>query len=458
MSDPTLHQFLYDAGWEAAKGPAKKLIEDVEKIDAALVQGTLAKDAAKAELYKVLGAFQPLVLGKCAEGINAAWKEYSGANYQWKKYNIVAAVKIGLGATSLVLSVAGTLSGTVSGVGLVIGAVGAAKSALSLVRDTVMLFRDAESLAFRLQKQLEVMIKKIKDQEKSFFGVGGNEVFSAALERLTGYKKDSLKQLKADAEVLEKKMLKGFVDAQQASKTLPKLLKDAEAADRGLGEAMIAALDATQSMAKLHKVKLALPAKLDPTHPDSGKTIQTIKNALLNAPANNQMKLILEHLGVWGALELAHKNVRQLQLALHGHLEWIADLMKKYNGHKEFVAQVKAFVEQSEGKMGAVAKGLINYAVPFLDLVFVDPTTLTKVDTYSSAAQFLSKVVESGHLQASVVSALEAGNNVVGDVFEREWIKWVSDQGTAGVANTLVIKDIILNAQKVVGKVAKIVK
>jgi hypothetical protein len=29
MSDPTLHQFLYDAGWEAAKGPAKKLIEDV---------------------------------------------------------------------------------------------------------------------------------------------------------------------------------------------------------------------------------------------------------------------------------------------------------------------------------------------------------------------------------------------------------------------------------------------
>ena len=109
LTDPTLLQFLYDAGWEVAKSHTISLIADLSEADA-LAGAEDPESVRKADelVKKALKKFEKELLAACAVKVNEAWTTYAGANKQYLKYQIKMGLKIALQAAGV--AAASTLS------------------------------------------------------------------------------------------------------------------------------------------------------------------------------------------------------------------------------------------------------------------------------------------------------------------------------------------------------------
>ena len=311
----TLVARMHEAIQKLMKAESTALVAGMTKIEAALKKDPTKKAELEKLLQQTYAKTKTTIKTKGVTAVADVLKKAKSDKKEYKEYKIKAAISVTSKSVSIVAGTAAIAGAGWTGFGTVAGLAAVVKNVVGLVAEVSRLRDEAKTFG----KKIGDDIAKLKKQSAEV--AGGREVASAVLEKLTGVRATSVAKIEADIGQFESK-LTGCRDKARAA-----------------GGKINAMIDANTEFAKTIVSCKALA-----------------KEARILADPVRQMEAT--HKKQVKAVELLLNNIlKQTEMDKDGQ-----ESLKKF---KEFLTDAKEEVPAWADKMA-------KYAVPFLDLAYVN--------------------------------------------------------------------------------------
>ena len=228
--DPLLQQEMVDAGQEAIEKAAKSIADELKGYDADAeksLKATGLKTSTLAFVHgfeKYFGNATDDAQEMARESVQKVWKEYAKTHKEYRSYKIKLGGKVGLCAVGLGASVVGivTSGATATVPTLVLGCIGAAKSASTGLQALNMARKSSEEVYTGLHKDMTALKARYDDMSK--LSATATEVFAKALDKFTTLGMNSIKKCEGDLNLLKGKLLGVKTHAHSVAVNLNKML------------------------------------------------------------------------------------------------------------------------------------------------------------------------------------------------------------------------------------------
>ena len=228
--DPLLQQEMVDAGQEAIEKAAKTIADELKGYDLD-AEKSLKTTGLKTSTLAFVQGFEKYfgdatddAQEKAKESVQKVWKEYTKTHKEYRNYRIKLAGKVGLSAVGLGASIAGIVSSAATAAvpALVVGCIGAAKSASTGVQALNMARKSSEAVYTGLHKDMTELKARYDDMSK--MSATATEVFAKALDKFTTLGINSIRKCEADLNLLKSKLLGVKTHAHSVAVNLNKML------------------------------------------------------------------------------------------------------------------------------------------------------------------------------------------------------------------------------------------
>ena len=342
--NPVWHQELVDAVTKTVQEKGTDLKSALETINQKVANnGYSDLNVATADIQKAYKDFEAAVEPAAKTAMDNVWKKIISDTKEYRTYQVKSGLSIAAKSIGLVASIATTAAGGFTGAGTVIGAIGMAKTAVTLFNETRDLLRDAESVGKILDQDITSMRNKLNDQKPVETGI--KESSKAGLERLTGIRTTGLKSIDDNFTLYQNK-LKGYHSKASS-----------------LGGKINQLMNETQALSK----KVAVL-----------KQEATTKKIPQLATAANKLEA----------------TVSKLEKQLDKLLSGASSAMEGYNKGMENVKNLTTTINDLKGKQPAWSEKLQKYVIPLLDIVYIDFYGETAEIIESAATTTASIIVE----------------------------------------------------------------
>ena len=339
--NPVWHQELVDAVTKTVQEKGTDLKSALETINQKVANnGYSDLNVATADIQKAYKDFEAAVDPAAKTAMDNVWKKIISDKKEYKTYQVKSGLSIAAKSIGLVASIATTAAGGFTGAGTVIGAIGMAKTVVTLFNETRDLLRDAESVGKILDQDIASMRDKLNAQSPATTGV--KELGKAGLERLTGIRTTGLKSIDDNFTLYQNK-LKGYHSKASS-----------------LGGKINQLMNETQALSK----KVA-----------ALKQEATTKKIPELATAANKLEATVS------------KLEKQLDKLLNG----ASSAMEGYNKGMENVKNLTTTINDLKGKQPAWSEKLQKYVIPLLDFAYISPDSVA--DIIESAATTTASVI-----------------------------------------------------------------
>lgn len=341
--NPVWHQELADAVTTTIRENGTNFKSALETINQKVANnGYSDLKVATAEIQQAYKDFEAAVGPAAKTAMDNVWKKIISDKQEYRKYQVKSGLSIVAKSIGLVASIAATAAGGFTGAGTVIGAIGMAKTAITLFNETRDLLKDAESVGRTLDKDIASMRDKLNAQSPTTTGV--KELGKAGLERLTGIRTTGLKSIDDNFTLYQNK-LKGYHTKASS-----------------LGGKINQLLNETQALSK--KVVLLKQEA-------SAKKIPQL------ATSANKLEA----------------TVSKLEKQLDNLLKGASSAMEGYNKGMENVKNLTTVINDLKGKQPAWSDALQKYVIPLLDFAYISPDSVAEI-IESTATTTVSIIAE----------------------------------------------------------------